>query len=305
MPDLSVWPTDGADGSVSTELRWRKMARLWVPSGVVPTGLVPALIAGPAITVTVGAAWIDGHYAELVTPATVPVTANGLLVVRFTPADNRAELLWRDGATVPTQTDPTWELPIAKMTAGAITDLRMYMPPGGIPWVAALPPFPYDGQTVFYYHAVSGRGWTMTYLASAPAPYRWVVVGGPEMIAYVGNNENQAPAAGFFDLPTPGPDITLPLAGIYDIRLGFHSNNSGAGSVQSMNPYAMPSLALPGAAFATNPGAAAAAQFTVVSPIIANTITNPGQVIRAKYSTSGAAGYYGQRWMTARPIRVA
>lgn len=123
MPDLNVWPTDGADGSVSSEVRWRKMARLWTPSGVA-FGLAPALIAGPAISVQPGAGWLDGHYAELPAAANITASANGLLVLRFTPADNRCELLYRDGVTTPTQTDPTWELPIAQMVAGALIDRR-------------------------------------------------------------------------------------------------------------------------------------------------------------------------------------
>jgi len=134
MADLAVWPTDGADGSVSSEARWRKMARLWVPSGVdvSPLGvggagaLAPTLVAGPTINVAIGGCWLDGHYAELTTPASVPATANGLLVVRFTPADNHAELLFRDAAVLPpTQTAVTWELAIASMAAGALTDRRM------------------------------------------------------------------------------------------------------------------------------------------------------------------------------------
>jgi len=129
MPDLAVWPTDGADGSVSSEARWRKMARSWVPSGVI-SGLVPTLAAGPTINVAVGQVWLDGHFAELTTPASVPATANGLLVVRFTPADNHAELLYRDAATLPTQTDPTWELPVARMIAGGLADARPVLPAG-------------------------------------------------------------------------------------------------------------------------------------------------------------------------------
>ncbi len=140
MADLSVWPTDGADGAVSSEARWRKMGRLWVPSGVdlAPLGvgggtgaLAPTLVAGPAIQVAAGSCWLDGHYAELLAPVTIPASASGLLVVRFTPADNHAELVYRDAATVPTQTLATWELPIAQMTAGALTDLRRFSQLGG------------------------------------------------------------------------------------------------------------------------------------------------------------------------------
>jgi len=132
MPDLTVWPTDGADGSVSSEARWRAMGRLWIPSGcATPNDLVPTLVAGPTINVTAGACWMDGHFAQLTAPASVNVTANGLLCVRFTPADNHAELLYRDAATVLTQTDPTWELPVARMVAGAIQDIRWIANPSG------------------------------------------------------------------------------------------------------------------------------------------------------------------------------
>jgi len=132
MP-LTVWPTDGADGSVSSEARWRKMGRMWVPSGVDASllgigggagALAPTLAAGPAIQVAIGGCWLDGHYAELTAPATIPATANGLLVVRFTPADNTADLVYRDAATTCTMTAATWELPIAQMLAGAMRDIR-------------------------------------------------------------------------------------------------------------------------------------------------------------------------------------
>jgi hypothetical protein len=110
------------------------MARPWVPSGVdssllglgAGNGLAPTLAAGPTINVTAGGCWLDGHYAELATPASIPATANGLLVVRFTPADNHAELLYRDAAVTCTQTLATWELPVAQMVAGAMNDIRWF-----------------------------------------------------------------------------------------------------------------------------------------------------------------------------------
>jgi hypothetical protein len=134
MPLLTGWPTDAGDGSVSTEARWRAMARLWAPSGVVDgylDRLDPDYATG-TVTVGAGAAWIDGHYAEQLTSSSVAVTSNGLVVIRWTPAANTFELLYRDGATTPTQTDPTWELPIAQMSGGAMTDLREFVARGTI-----------------------------------------------------------------------------------------------------------------------------------------------------------------------------
>lgn len=124
---MSVWPTDGSDGSVATEARWRKMAKLWLPSGVaagVGGEMAPAL-AYPNLTIAAGACWVDGHYTELAGGQVLTVTANGLAVVRFDPAANTAELLYRDGVTVPAQS-PTgiWEQPIAAITASALSDRR-------------------------------------------------------------------------------------------------------------------------------------------------------------------------------------
>lgn len=124
MVAMSVWPTDGADGSVANEARWRKMARWWTPSGVV--GNLAPTLAFPNLTIQPGAAWVDGHYTELASAQVLNVTANGLAVIRFDPAANSAELLWRDGATTPTQNpEGTWELPIAKTVGSVLTDLRV------------------------------------------------------------------------------------------------------------------------------------------------------------------------------------
>lgn len=127
MPLLTVWPTDAADGAVTSEARWRKMARTWAPSGVVRSagGEMAPSLAMPNLTVRSGACWVDGHYAELTGDQVLTATANGLAVVRFDPAANTAELLWRDGATTPTRSPTgTWELPIAKVVASALTDVR-------------------------------------------------------------------------------------------------------------------------------------------------------------------------------------
>lgn len=128
MVAMNVWPTDGAAGSVATEARWRSMARHWTPSGVlagVGNQLTPSL-AVPNLTVQSGAAWVDGHYAELPAVQVLPVTANGIAVVRFDPAANTAELLWRDGVTTPTQNPTgTWEMVIASITANVLTDQRV------------------------------------------------------------------------------------------------------------------------------------------------------------------------------------
>lgn len=127
MVAMNVWPTDAADGSVATESRWRKMARQWIPSGVIAGigGQLAPTLAYPNLTVQAGAVWIDGHYGDLPGAQVLAVTPNGLAVVRFDPAANTCELLYRDGVVNPSQTvDGTWELAVAQLSGSALIDRR-------------------------------------------------------------------------------------------------------------------------------------------------------------------------------------
>lgn len=127
MAMLTVWPTDAGDGAVTSEARWRKMARLWTPTGVVRGAggeMVPSFAAG-SLTVKAGACWVDGHYAELDGDQVLAAAVDGLAVVRFDPAANTCELLFRAGATTPTQTPGSvWELAIAYVAGGVMGDRR-------------------------------------------------------------------------------------------------------------------------------------------------------------------------------------
>jgi len=195
VPDMTaVWPTDQSPGNVSSEARWRKMARMWATSGVddsplaVAGRLAPTLAAGPIINVAAGACWVDGHYCELNPGTAIPATANGVLVVRFTPADGRSQLVYVDAATLPpTQTAATWELAIASMAAGALTDRRMFLRAGAPPCfpnfatlkalypATAPPPDGYQATTLDDGRTYTFRSAAFTYTppgAAAPAN-RW------------------------------------------------------------------------------------------------------------------------------------
>ena len=131
---MSVWPTDAADGAVSSEARWRKMARYWESTGVAQgqAGEMAPTLAALNVTVQAGACWVDGHYCELAGAQVLAVTANGLVVVRFDPAANTAELLYRDAAVALTQNPAgQYEIAVAKMAAAALTDMRPLIDRGG------------------------------------------------------------------------------------------------------------------------------------------------------------------------------
>jgi hypothetical protein len=128
MVAMNVWPTDAADGSVANEARWRKMGRLWTPTGAAAAAAGSALLptlAFPNLTVKAGGCWVDGHFCELPGDQVLAVTANGLAVVRFDPAANTAQLLYLDGVTVPAQSPTgTYEMPVAKISGSALIDVR-------------------------------------------------------------------------------------------------------------------------------------------------------------------------------------
>jgi hypothetical protein len=134
MALLNVWPTDAPSvGAVTSEARWRAMARTWAISGVVPgigLEMEPTLAAG-TITVKAGACWVDGHYCELTTNQNLTATVTGLIVVRFDPVANTAELLYRDGVTTPTQTlTGVYELVLGRIGTSVLVDLRSFISTG-------------------------------------------------------------------------------------------------------------------------------------------------------------------------------
>ena len=135
MVAMTVWPTDAADGSVANEARWRKMGRVWAPTGVVKGigGELKPSIVYPNVTIKSGACWVDGHYCELAVDSVITVSGlSGLIVVRFDPVTNSAALVFYDDTLTPTQ-DPVgmFDLPLAWMNLQTLNDIRGPLLPAG------------------------------------------------------------------------------------------------------------------------------------------------------------------------------
>ena len=132
----NYFPFDTAPGNNASSARWRLMARLWCGSGVVPgylSSFAPTL-AGSVITTQSGAAWIDGFYGEMDESKTFTTSGNGMLVARMDPTAEQILLMFIPGQTTPTQS-PTglYEVPIARVTSGALVDIRQFISGGGTP----------------------------------------------------------------------------------------------------------------------------------------------------------------------------
>jgi len=127
----NYFPFDTGPGSTATAARWRLMARVWQGSGVIANYLnnMNPTIVGSVVTIDTGAVWIDGYYGEIGSPKTVTVTGSQVVVARMDPV---ARQILLTSVTTLTQTlTGIYEVPIARVTSGAITDIRQFASGGG------------------------------------------------------------------------------------------------------------------------------------------------------------------------------
>jgi len=129
----TYFPFDTGPGNSATRDRWRSMARLFNPPGVVPgyaNQCIPS-IAGSQVSIGLGAMWIDGFYGEISTVAkTVTVTGPGQVVACMDPNDRSIKIFFRPGQNTPTQNlTGIYEIPLAQIagtTTFTLTDIRQF-----------------------------------------------------------------------------------------------------------------------------------------------------------------------------------
>jgi len=171
------------------------------------------------------------------------------------------------------------------------------------PIVTALPSNPQFGDVVTYIaDATNGVAWNLQYDASGTYP--WKFVGGAPLLNTIAAGESTA-SSSYVALTTAGPQITVPVAGDYDVLIGCNFN-SGAGNDI---PAAMSFLV----------GATAASDDDAVwmqtrGPGYNHTNSKPSRktgiaastALVARYkSPAGAGMIFGQRFMRVTPIRVS
>lgn len=129
----NYFPFDTGSGSGATQDRWRKMGRLWYPSGVVPgylSQMTPS-IAGSIVTIQPGGVWIDGFYGEIQTAKTVSIPGGqtGQVVARMDTGGKTIGFLFVQNQTTPSQSVSAtiYEIPIFQVTgSGAGKDARQW-----------------------------------------------------------------------------------------------------------------------------------------------------------------------------------
>lgn len=119
--------------------RWRPMAKLWSPTGVVrgigdQLGAVGWSIEEQTMAVGSGACWIDGFYGELAGPRWIGCPTNtGLVVARLNPWENSQHITleFKQGPGHGETEDPNneWELALTRMNGpGDWVDVRRFVP---------------------------------------------------------------------------------------------------------------------------------------------------------------------------------
>lgn len=167
------------------------------------------------------------------------------------------------------------------------------------PIVTTLPATPVDGQECNYLaDATAGVIWHFVYRSASG---RWHHTGGPPLFAKVGSAETRSSSV-YGDLTTVGPSLTVPLAGDYNVDIGF-GGTSGAAANDALMSAAMGAVA---AIDADAARANATSNYTSVTESALKVGLAAGAAIVAKYLSADGASASGfrDRWMKVTPVRV-
>lgn len=170
--------------------------------------------------------------------------------------------------------------------------------------VSALPASPYDGQIIFYTaDATNGIIWQFRYRAASASSFKWEYVGGTPLFTTINNTgvtgTSETTASNtYVALTTPGPSLTCPLGGDYQVDIGATSNHATSSGVMSYD------IGGTGAsdndAFWFGTGACYANHYgtRIKTGLAAST------ALVSKYRTVSATADFHNRWMRITPVRV-
>lgn len=174
------------------------------------------------------------------------------------------------------------------------------------PLVNALPGAPVDGQEI-YFRADDPNGvvWHLRYRAASASAFKWEVIGGTPLVNAIATQE-AAPVGGYGALTTPGPIVTLPLAGDYMVGLGFE------GQVGAVNQGVIMSYSIGATAAVDADGtrlwsitASGPRDFTAAVSRYQRKNALAAVALTALYKPLGTTGAMcASRWLSAVPIRV-
>ena len=166
----------------------------------------------------------------------------------------------------------------------------------------SFPASPIDGQEHILVDNVitPTYSWRFRYVASR-ATNKWVFIGGSPLTSEVATSETTN-STSYVALATPGPIVTVPIAGEYFVEHGFQLN-TGAGSAFA-------------ASMSFDIGATAAVDTNSTTNVSAVTgqgggacyrrqrLTLAAVALTSKYKVNAGTCGYSKRWMSLNPIAV-
>jgi len=173
------------------------------------------------------------------------------------------------------------------------------------PAVTSLPASPVDGQIAYFLaSATAGVIWQLRYRAASTSSWKWEFCGGGVFQSESLTDEAITSDGVYHDSPTPGPSLTVPLAGDYEVEFTFDAYTLGAAS-QSMGTVGLSVAAAAPFAYAQSlmgwsgtVGAGATGRAIALNVAAAT-------VLKLVYKfPNGAAGHVRERKLAIRPVRV-
>jgi len=171
------------------------------------------------------------------------------------------------------------------------------------PIVTALPANPQFGDVVTYIaDATNGVAWNLQY--DATGTYPWKFIGGAPLLNTVAASEATANPS-YVALTTAGPQITVPVAGDYDVLIGCNFNGGAGNDIPGVMSF------LVGGTAASDSDAV---WISTRGPGFDSTISKPSRktgiaastALVARYKSPVSAGMiFSQRFMRVTPIRVS
>lgn len=176
----------------------------------------------------------------------------------------------------------------------------------------ALPSTPYEGQEVIYIaDATNGVAWHLKYRSAQAGSYKWLVIGGsPLQVGPLSQNaggdtfNNGGAYAAASNTGGTGPNVSIPLAGDYDVTLTAYQRHGAAGGVIYFS-FSPPSGAAATDADALHWNSATSNQEVRHSKVVRKAGLTVG-TLSARYRATGpsSVGLVDERAIQVMPVRV-
>jgi hypothetical protein len=195
---------------------------------------------------------------------------------------------------------------VTQMPTGPTGPTGPQGPPGNpAPTVTSLPGSPVDGQECYFVaDATNGIVWHLKYRAASSSTYKWECVGGPPLRADVTTGQTASTASAWVDLATPGPLVTPPLGGDFDVLYGCFMSAAPTSGFIWIAGVGVGGGAPTRMARLDGPSGGGAAVTSTPSDKFRATGIAAGTTFKMQYQYVNVTPTWSQRYLEVRPVRV-